>query len=288
MKAVNLLPNEQRGSIKTTSVAATSAPGGTVFGAWVVLGVLAFALAATAAYVLTTNTIKDRKAELARVSAEATQVQAKAAALQSFADFKSLADQRVATVKGLASSRFDWEKTLTDLSRALPSDVHLNNLTGSTGTTTGSSTSGASAAVAAPSIAMTGCTSSQVGVAKLMSRLRNVRGVTRVTLGSSTKDAGTGTTGVAAASTDGQDCPKGSPPAFDVTIYFERAAVVAGAAPNLAPTAPGAAQPGGTTAPSTTGSPVNSAASKLAPSAAASANTSADAANTASASQGSK
>jgi hypothetical protein len=65
---------------------------------------------------------------------------------------------------------------------------------------------------------------------------------------------------------------------------------VAGAAPNLAPSAPsqaGAAQPGGNTAPSTTGSPVNSAASKLAPSAAASAGASADAANTASTTQGS-
>jgi Tfp pilus assembly protein PilN len=286
MKAVNLLPNEQRGSVKTPAAAANSLPGGTVFGAWVVLGVLAFALVATAAYVLTTNTVKDRKAELARVSAEAQQVQAKAAALQSFADFKNLADQRVATVKGLASSRFDWEKTLTDLSRALPSDVHLNSLTGSTGAQAAPSTAGGTAAVAAPSIALSGCTTAQNDVAKLMSRLRNVRGVTRVALTSSSKDGGAGA-GVPADSGD-QPCPKGAPPAFDLTIYFERAAVVAGAAPNLAPTAPtepGAAQPGGTQAPSTADNPVNGAASKVAPSAAASAGASADAANSASATQ---
>src|SRR5437762_4236285 len=112
MKAVNLLPSDQRGSSKTPAAAATSAPSGSAFGAWVVIGVLAFAVAATAVYVMTTNTINDRKAKLASVTAEAQATQAQAQALQKFADFQSLASQRVATVKGLADSRFDWEQAL--------------------------------------------------------------------------------------------------------------------------------------------------------------------------------
>src|SRR5215212_1403880 len=100
MKAVNLLPSEQRGSAKPTAAAATPASGGSAFGAYVVLGVLAFAVAALALYTLAGNVIKDREAELARVTQEAQATQAQAGALQAFADFKTLAQQRVATVKG--------------------------------------------------------------------------------------------------------------------------------------------------------------------------------------------
>jgi Tfp pilus assembly protein PilN len=251
MKAVNLLPSEQRGSSKTQSAAVTSAPSGSAFGAWVVIGVLAFAVAATAVYVTTTNTIKDRQAKLASVTAEAAATKAQAQALQSFADFASLASQRIATVKGLAGSRFDWERTLRDLSRALPSDVFIQQMQGSTGT---QSAAGAatSSAIQAPSIHMTGCTKSQPSVAQLMSRLRVVRGVTRVSLAKSDKD---GAVTAVAPTTTGESpavpCPKGAPPAFDITVYFERAAVAAGAAPNL-----GTGQAGATGATTgTTGSP---------------------------------
>jgi Tfp pilus assembly protein PilN len=200
-----------------------------------VLGVLAFAVAAFAMYTLAGNVIKDRNAELAKVSQEAKATQAQAASLQSYADFKTLATQRVATVKGLASARFNWERTLGDLSRAVPSDVHLTSLNGTVGTeVTGASGSGLRAAVQAPALELQGCTNTQSSVAQLMSRLRNVRGVTRVSLSKSDKD-GTVTTATV-ASTDGkvpaQLCPKGAPPAFDVLVFFERAAVSANAAPN--------------------------------------------------------
>ena len=237
MKAVNLLPND-RGSAKTAAAPTASTSGGGPFGAYVVLAALAFAVVAMAAYVLTTNSIKDREAELANVTQEAQATQAKAAALQSFADFKSLADQRVATVTGLASSRFDWERTLTDLSKALPSDVHLKSLRGTTGTEVGGG--GATrGAIQAPALEMSGCTTSQSAVARLMSRLRNVRGVTRVALSKSEKVA---EAIVATPTTDGSNpgslCPKGSPPDFDLVMFFERAAVAAGASPNVGASAP--------------------------------------------------
>ncbi len=262
MKAVNLLPSEQRGSAKTTAAVVTPAAGGSAFGAYVVLGVLAFAVAAFAMYTLAGNVIKDRNAELAKVTQEAKTTQSQAASLQSYADFKTLATQRVATVKGLADARFNWERTLGDLSRAVPSDVHLTSLNGSVGTqVSGSTGSGLRAAVQAPALELQGCTNTQASVAQLMSRLRNVRGVTRVSLSKSDKD-GT-VTSAPVASTDGkvpaQLCPKGAPPAFDVLVFFERAAVSANAAPNTTgATAPatGAATPAtGTTSSSTTTTP---------------------------------
>jgi Tfp pilus assembly protein PilN len=256
VKAVNLIPSEQRATPKgSVAGPAPDAPGSSAFGAYLILGALVFAIAATALYVLTTNTIKDNKAELARVEQEAETVTAQATTLQAFADFKQLSASRVATVKGLAAARFPWERTLDDVSRALPSDVFINSLDGST--TNESGGSGLRGAIQAPSIELNGCTSSQSSVAHLMSRLRDVRGVTRVSLAKS-ESVDTSVTAAAPAPltpVDGntpqmatEPCPKGAPPAFDMVIFFERAAISPNAAPNPgAPTGVSAVGPTGAT-----------------------------------------
>jgi Tfp pilus assembly protein PilN len=236
MKAVNLLPGEQRGTQKTAAVAAVApAPSGSAYGAYVVLGALAFAVIAVGLYVLAGNTIKDRRAQLATVTQQAQATQARAKSLQDYADFKQLATQRVATVTGLASSRFDWERTLDDLSRAIPQDVHLTQLSGSTSTSVGSGGSALRGAISAPALSLAGCAPSQVSVARLMAQLRDIRGVTRVALAKSDKDSGAGGSAPSTTSgtTGGQLCPKGSPPSFDVVVFFEHAALGAGATPNL-------------------------------------------------------
>ena len=118
-----------------------------------------------------------------------------------------MAETRIQTVKDLAASRFDWEQALRDISRAIPNDVTLTALNGSI-------SSGATAAAAAPSaarstlrpIALQGCTTGQKQVATLLSRLRAVDGVTRVTLTKSAKPseaaANTAATPSAATSND--------------------------------------------------------------------------------------
>ena len=55
-----------------------------------------------------------------------------------------MAETRIQTVKDLASSRFDWEQALRDISRAIPADVTLRELKG-----TISSAGGAAAAASA-------------------------------------------------------------------------------------------------------------------------------------------
>src|SRR5919199_6013188 len=132
MKAVNLLPSDMRGAGKPASAAVASGDDATGrLGAFAVLGVLAFCVVALAAYVLTSNTVKDRQAQLDQVSAQSAALTQKATRLKPYADFAATTEQRMQTVKDLASARFDWEQALRDISRAIPADVTLSSMTGS-------------------------------------------------------------------------------------------------------------------------------------------------------------
>jgi Tfp pilus assembly protein PilN len=222
MRAVNLLTPELRSAQKGSGApkpSAMEASGG--IGAFAILGALALCVVAVAGYVLAGNTIKEREANLAAVSAKNDATVAHAAELKPYADFETLANDRAATVQALASARFDWEQALRDMSRALPSNVYLNSVNGDLGGASTGGASGVRSAIAAPAISMTGCTRSQPAVAVLMSRLRNIQGVTRVSLSKSEKaDAVAASAGQAVG-----PCGKGSPPSFELVIFFEKATV---------------------------------------------------------------
>jgi Tfp pilus assembly protein PilN len=230
MKAVNLLPSDLRGSAGPASVTvAPSADGAGRVGAFAVLGVLAFAVVALAAYVLVGNTVKDRQAQLTQVTAQSAAVTQRAAKLKPYADFQAAAMTRIATVKDLADSRFNWEQTLRDLSRAVPGDVTVSSISGSVSADAGGGGTGSDplrAAIGSPAITLQGCTNGQTDVADLMSQLYAVRGVTRVALSKSEKPDGQSTT----ASTDGTTtvaCRGKNPPVFSVVMFFERSSVPA-------------------------------------------------------------
>jgi Tfp pilus assembly protein PilN len=223
MRAVNLLTPDQRSAPKgkgSSGPSGMDAPGG--IGAFVLLGALALSVAALAGYVLSNNVIKERKAELATVTAKSDATVQKAAKLKPYADFETLARDRAGTVQALAGARFDWEQALRDISRAMPQEVYLSSLDGNVGggaaTGAGSSLRGA---VQSPAIELKGCTKSQPAVATLMSRMRTVQGVTRVTLAKSDKDSAT----TGAGSSTVNPCGKGTPPSFEMIIFFERSAV---------------------------------------------------------------
>lgn len=256
MKAVNLLPHDTRGAAKApaehAAVVTTDETSG--FGAFALLGGLVLAVLAVTGIVLSGNAIKDREAQLASVKAQQAQIAGKAAKLKTYADFDALASERVSTVKDLAGHRFDWEQALRDLSRAVPADVTLSSIDGNVSTDSGGS--GGSAlrgAIAAPAITLKGCTPSQHSVAVLMARLRNVDGVTRVSLAKSEKTTeGAGSSGgagsaVPSTTTDSAmqqrlaaPCGAGSRPQFEMVIFFEGEADVADA-PSATPAAPGTA-----------------------------------------------
>jgi Tfp pilus assembly protein PilN len=259
MRAVNLLPPDLRSGPKGPAPTVPTGVENSGVGAFVVLGVLAICVCALAAYVLAGNTVKDRKAELAVATAKSAAVTRQATALKPYADFESVANARVQTVKDLAASRFDWEQALRDLSRAVPADVTIGSFQGDLGGTAGAAGggSGIRGAISAPAITLGGCTYSQTKVATLMARLRAIDGVTRVSLASSDKEATAGGTGGErnAPSATGY-CGKAGVPAFELVVFFEGAA-----AASTAPT-PGAAGPA--TASTTSGTPATGAAAPAA------------------------
>lgn len=231
MKAINLLPPELRATgkrAKASAVTTVDAVGGT--GPFFVLSALALCVVAMAIHVMASNTVKEREARLATVTAEHQAATGRAAQLKPYGDFQAMADNRLATVRSLAHQRFDWEQGLRDIARALPAKVTLESLEGSvSGGVTAPAT--ATAAPVAPSLTLRGCTiDDQTNVADVMSRMRNVRGVTRVTLVKSEKpDTQPGEFG---------PCGAGSNPVFELRVFFERSE--AGNPPAVVP-APGAA-----------------------------------------------
>jgi Tfp pilus assembly protein PilN len=253
MKAVNLLPPDQRGVAKATAAPAATQAGRT--GAYAVLGTLAVGVVAVAGYVLSTNTVAERQAQLATLTAHEQVLQSKVGDLKPYADFAQLAEARVATVKDLAGRRFDWENALRDLSRAIPANVTLTSLTGTVSTESGSGGSSLRGAISAPAITVSGCTRSQSDVAKLMARLRTVDGVTRVSLAKSEKgdvkapNAPTTSPNGPAVGSAAANCGTGSPPEFEMVMFFENAGAAA-EAPTSAPAATAAS-----TTPAASGTP---------------------------------
>src|SRR4029077_878316 len=103
--------------------------------------------------------------------------------------------QRTLTVSNLANSRFDWTRVMRQLALVLPKDVWLTNLTGSVRPDV-SVNSGESVAlrgsIPGPALAMVGCAAGQEAVARFVTVLKDIDGVTRVGVQSSELPTGSG------------------------------------------------------------------------------------------------
>ncbi len=249
MRAVNLIPSDNRG-IGSTSPRALLTP------AYGVIAALVVAIALVTVYVLSSNTVSDRQATVANLQAQVVQDQALAARLGDYASFVKLAQAREATVRQIASTRFNWHDALADLSKVVPANTSLQSLVGTVapGATvsgtggTGGSVGGAStttlrADIPVPAFQISGCTKTQNDVAALISRLRVMPGVTRVTLADSVK-ASTGSS-VGAGTTAGVSGCGNNAPSFDLVIFFSPL-------PQLGGTTGSTTQSVSTTAPTTT------------------------------------
>ncbi len=242
MRAVNLLPADLRGSVKASAPVTSAPEAGGGSGAYIALGALGLCAIALAGYVLTTNEIKQSQADLDQLTARSAAITQEVNALKPYADFQATAQERIATVRDLASTRFDWEHALRDMARAIPSNVTVKKLSGSVSADAGSD-SPLRGAITAPAITIDGCTRDQESVAVMMSRLRTVSGVTRVSLAKSVKPAPAAETGAPAAdaATEAPGCSgkgKDTPPDFQVVAFFEDDAAATVAA---TPATPGAA-----------------------------------------------
>jgi len=201
VRPVNLIPPDQR---RGDQAQLRTGPA-----MYIVLGALVLLLLGVTMLVLTENRISDSRAEVATLKREDAAVAAKAKRLAAFAQFKALSEQRNATIRSLADSRFDWERVMRELSLILPSDVWLTDLTasatpsGATGSEGGSS-SGLRGAIAGPALELNGCAIGQEAVASFVTVLKDIDGVTRVgvqesELASEGEEAGSGSGG-------GDDC----------------------------------------------------------------------------------
>jgi Tfp pilus assembly protein PilN len=200
------------------------------------------------ALVGTSNSIAERESQVSSLEQQLASTSARAGALQSFSNFASLEQTRTQTVADLAHSRFDWERVLRELALVIPADVSLDNLTGSvSGAATigdggGEATSGGQV-IDAPTLVMTGCGEGHDAVARFVAALRDIDGVTRVGLASSSEpaatDAADGATGGAPASTGGEagSCP-GTDARFELTVAFDEVQVDSASGGIIAPAAP--------------------------------------------------
>jgi Tfp pilus assembly protein PilN len=240
MRAVNLIPAESRGASGSRGPST-----GMQVPVYVLLGFLAAAVALVTIYVLTNNSIASRTAKLGNLKTEVAQEQAAVSRLGEFTKFAQLAQTRISTVHSIAAARFDWHAALSDLSKVVPANVTLGSVVGTVvpGANTGGSGGGTGnlrSAISAPAFELTGCTRSQDDVAKFMSQLRLINGVTRVTISDSQMS---NTASAPSAGGSSQGCGANTP-SFDLVVFFSPVAN-AGAA--------GVTSVAGTTLPTSTG-----------------------------------
>jgi Tfp pilus assembly protein PilN len=190
MRPVNLIPAEERPGGRKPLRAGPLA--------YILVGALAAAVVAITALVVTNDKVTDRKAEVAALQSEQTSLQARVQALSSYTQFANVREQRLATVTDLASSRFDWERVLAELSIVLPADIQITSLNGSAGPGTGASGGGGISMrgeIAGPALELTGCAPNQAAVADFIEAMKDIDGVTRVGVPSSTIGGSGGSSG---------------------------------------------------------------------------------------------
>lgn len=180
MRAVNLIPPEHRrgdnSPLRTGPVA------------YIVVGALALALLGVTLLVLANNEVDEKKAEVVTLKQEDDAATARAERLAAYTQFQAMSEQRVQTVTSLADSRFDWPRVMRELALVLPSDVWLVSLEASAGSGVGAAEGGEGiGGVSGPSLQLSGCTTGQEEVAGFITALKDIDGVTRIGLESTSK-----------------------------------------------------------------------------------------------------
>jgi Tfp pilus assembly protein PilN len=251
VRPINLIPAEQRRGASRGPRARSSVA------AYVVLGALGAAVVCVLAVVMTSNQINSKTEDLAGIQSESQQEKQVADALRPYGQFADMQRARMAQITGLASSRYNWERPLRQLSKAVPRNVWLLNVSATVAPGIEVDSGGGGGDVAslrekanAPAFSISGCTYSQHAVARVMTRMRNLDDVTAVHLAKSARKDEATSSGTAVTDNQGQaaeqevqDCTGSARVTkFDLLVVF-------GGAAGAAPAADAAAVPPGSAAP---------------------------------------
>src|SRR3954454_8337135 len=145
-------------------------------------------------YVITSNGIDDAKEKTAKAQAEQQVAAARIGQLQAYGDFASVKTARENAVKGVADSRFDYERLMREVALVLPHDSYLTAFSSAPAGTTEGTTGGTTST--GPTVALAGCAPSQQGVATALVQLLKLHNLADVNLTSSSR-AGAAATGTA-------------------------------------------------------------------------------------------
>lgn len=228
MRPVNLIPPESRRG-RRAPLRSGPLP-------YIAIGALVAVLVGVTALVLTGNQISESKADITRLEAEDAVAEARVEKLAAFTQFRTVREQRVATVTSLADSRFDWQRVMRELALIVPPDAWLIELNASASADTKIEGGGGGLrqSIPGPALELTGCAAGQEAVAGFVTDLKDIDGVTRVVVTSSELGAQESAAGAGNASS-GTDCrTRNFIAKFDITVAFDAAPVpVSSSAPSL-------------------------------------------------------
>jgi Tfp pilus assembly protein PilN len=219
MRPVNLIPPESR---RGQSAPLRSGPL-----PYIAIGALVAVLLGVTALVLTGNQISEHKADITRLEAENSVALARAEKLAAFTQFRTMREQRVATVTSLANSRFDWQRVMRELALIVPNNAWLVELTATASAETeGVEGSGAGLRkeIPGPALELSGCAAGQEAVAGFVTDLKDIDGVTRVAVTSSELPSQESLGGASNASAGGCQT-RNFIAKFNITVAFDAAPV---------------------------------------------------------------
>lgn len=181
MRPVNLLPERYRPA---------RASGRLRGSAYITIAVLGVLLIMVLGYVITQNQINSTEDDTNRAIEEAQIAEARASELGSFGNFQQIKQQREAAVKGLALTRFDYERLMREVALVLPNNVFLTTFTAQATGEAAAAPTGAAVTATGPSLALGGCAPTHPDVSTTIVRLRRMHNVVDVNLQSSTRASG--------------------------------------------------------------------------------------------------
>ena len=207
MRAVNLLPEDQRPGSRLATIGRGASARRVLGGAGVAAGVLALAFAGLTLH--QRGVVHDRRTELHDVEARLVAAQAQAVAVQ---QAQAASEARFSALQTLVAQRIPWEDVLHDLAQVVPGSVVLQNLQATSPTLTATAPTGSAVPTTSGAVptgfTVTGAADSQVRVAQVLDRLALLPWLADVTLQSSVRAGGSTpiqfTIGATLGSTGGQ------------------------------------------------------------------------------------